>query len=105
MDVGRDALAAISEDLWLARQEGQLSVDVVETDREIIVRSAVAGVRSADLDIALTADTLTIRGERALDCQDYEDGVIHLAECYWGTFSRSIVLPHPVKPNEADAEM
>ena len=84
--------------------EGQLAVDVIETRENIIVRSAVAGLKPEDLDIHVTADLVTIRGQRKEE-KNYSDATVHFAECFWGTFSRSIVLPHAVKPDEADAAM
>ena len=45
---------------------------------------------------------VTIRGERK-QTREMNDATVHYQECFWGTFSRSIVLPHAVKPEEADA--
>src|SRR3989339_320713 len=90
------------EQEWFSHEEGQLSVDVIETHDALIVRSAIAGVDADDLDIALTNDTLTIRGKRQENIC-YEEGVIHVKECHFGTFSRSIVLPCSVNTEEVDA--
>lgn len=87
---------------WLTQSEGQLSVDVVETKTHVIVRSAIAGVRSEDLDIVLNEDTLTIRGQRHLE-QDYTQDQLVVQECHWGAFSRSIILPCHVDPDCVDA--
>ena len=87
---------------WFHEPEGQLSVDVIETPKQIIVRSAIAGVSGEDLDITLAHDTLTIRGRRHHE-QEHRHGVSHVQECYWGAFSRSIVLPSPVSQDETDA--
>ncbi|HBK34370.1 TPA: hypothetical protein DEP34_01120 [Candidatus Uhrbacteria bacterium] len=86
---------------WFGEPEGQLSVDVIETPQEIVVRSAIAGVRSSDLDITLSHDTLTIRGKR--HAHHEEQGTIHVQECYWGSFSRSIILPCLVESDSVDA--
>jgi HSP20 family protein len=97
-----DTPSALNQDAsWLGEPEGQLSVDVIETPQEIIVRSAIAGVSGADLDITLAHDTLTIRGKRHTHHE--EQGVIHVQECYWGSFSRSIILPCPVDGESVDA--
>lgn len=90
---------------WLEQNEGQLSVDVIETESEVIVRSAIAGVSSEELDISLSEDTLTIRGDRGHHCEDYEEDNLHVQECHWGTFSRSIILPSHVDPDSADATL
>jgi HSP20 family protein len=85
--------------------EGQLSVDVVESHDEILVRSAIAGVEVGDLDITVTPDTVTIRGKREHGCETRDDEMVHVEECFWGAFSRSVVLPHAVRPENADASL
>ncbi len=87
---------------WLSNTEGQLSVDVIETEKEVIIRSAIAGVRSEDLDITLNDDTLTIRGERHVE-QDHRSDQLVIQECHWGTFSRSIILPSHVDQDHVNA--
>lgn len=99
----RELSASTPEDAWLPEPEGQLSIDVIETDHEIIIRSAIAGARAEDFDINVTQDTITIRGRRTDGERLPESHVKHLEECYWGSFSRSIVLPCHVRPEEADA--
>lgn len=83
-------------------QEGQLSVDVVETPSDIIIRSTIAGVKPEDLDVNVTNDLVTIRGERK-KATEHHDATVHYEECFWGVFSRSVVLPAHVRPDEADA--
>lgn len=88
---------------WLSNSDGQLSVDVIETRKEIIVRSAIAGITADDLDISLSEDTLTIRGERQHNCEESQQDKVHIQECHWGSFSRSIILPSNVDPDSVDA--
>lgn len=88
---------------WLSVSEGQLAIDVVETPFQIIVRSAIAGIRVEDLDITLTDDTLTIRGSRHHKVTSHPQERIHVQECHWGSFSRSIILPAPVDSDHAEA--
>ncbi len=90
---------------WLASDEGQLSVDVLEDAQNIYVRSAIAGTRAEDLDISVTQDTLTIRGKRAHGCREIEEATMHVEECYWGDYSRTIVLPSHVAPEATDASL
>lgn len=88
----------------LSEEEGQLSVDVMETPEEIVVRSTIAGVQPENLQIQLTPDTLTIRGSRVGERE--APGTRHYAsECYWGKFSRSIILPHHVHTDAAKATL
>jgi HSP20 family protein len=100
-----DYLTELANEDWFSTTEGQLSVDVMETPDEIIVRSAIAGVPADDLDISVTADTLTIRGKRDHGCIESQDQTVHVRECYWGSFSRSVVLPCHIRPEEADATL
>jgi len=81
---------------------GQLAVDVYETKERLMVKGRVAGVNKSELDVSISDNTLTIRGTLSAG---NEDGVENyfLQECYWGEFSRSIVLPVPVKEDEIEA--
>lgn len=90
---------------WFSDTEGQLSVDVIETPSDIIVRSAIAGVSAENLDISVTSDTVTIRGTRAHGCEESDSRTEHVRECYWGAFSRSVVLPCHIRPEESDATL
>lgn len=81
---------------------GQLAVDVYETKEKLIVKGRVAGVNKSDLDVSISDNTLTIKGTLSAG---NEEGVENyfLQECYWGEFSRSLVLPVPVKEDEIEA--
>ncbi len=81
---------------------GQLAVDVYETKEKLVVKGRVAGVNKSDLDVSISDNTLTIKG--TLNAGN-EEGVENyfLQECYWGEFSRSLVLPVPVKEDEIEA--
>ena len=84
--------------------EGQLSVDVYQTQDDVFVKSTIAGVRAEDLDISINNDLVTIRGARHQDDKINADDYFY-QECYWGGFSRSIVLPVEVKAEEAEASL
>ena len=84
--------------------EGELAVDVYQTDDEIVVQSAIAGVKPEDLDITVERDTVTIRGERNNEVTEHTKNYFH-QECYWGAFSRQIILPEEVSPGGAEASM
>jgi HSP20 family protein len=81
---------------------GQLAVDVYETKEKLVVKGRVAGVNKSDLDVSISDNTLTIKGTLSAG---NEEGVENyfLQECYWGEFSRSLVLPVPVKEDEIEA--
>ncbi|MEK9165288.1 MAG: Hsp20/alpha crystallin family protein [Patescibacteria group bacterium] len=83
--------------------EGQLSVDVYQTEDEFVIKSVVAGVDPKDLDISISNDMITIRGNRHQLEEVAQENYLY-QECYWGAFSRSIILPQEVKTQEAQAE-
>lgn len=82
--------------------EGQLTVDVYETATHIIIKTIVAGVKKEDLEISLSRDMAIIRGRREAD-DGIEEGDYFHKELYWGTFSRTILLPTEVDIDRADA--
>ncbi|MFA6526233.1 MAG: Hsp20/alpha crystallin family protein [Candidatus Buchananbacteria bacterium] len=84
--------------------EAQLSCDVFENENNIIVKSTVAGVKPENLEIAISNDLLTIRGFREDEDQVADDNY-YCRECYWGAFSRSIVLPREVDQKKIDASL
>ena len=90
------------EQVWHNEVEGQLTVDVYQTPSEIVVKSTIAGVTIDDLDISITNDMVTVRGERKNDEEVPAQDYFH-QECYWGPFSRSIILPMDVDSEGASA--
>lgn len=82
--------------------EGELAIDVYVTPSAVVVRSAIAGVRPENLSISLHNDFLTIRGERSEEDTVEADRYV-VQECYWGSFSRSVILPVPVEARGAEA--
>ena len=87
---------------WGADAEGKLSVDVAETADEVLVVAPMAGAPPANVELHLYNDLLTIRAER--DCPVPVDANYFHQECYWGKFSRSIVLPVDVRAELAEAQ-
>lgn len=90
---------------WSALQtEGQLTVDIYERGDSIVIQSAVAGTDPNDLDITLTHDMITIKGTRKHVEEVNEDNYFY-RELYWGSFSRSIILPEEVDSDKAEASI
>ncbi len=89
---------------WLQEEaeEGQLTVDVYETPSEIVIKTMVAGVKPEDLDITINREMVTIRGKREEDRTVSGEDYFH-RELYWGTFSRTIMLPKEIDIEEAEA--
>ncbi len=83
-------------------EEGELSIDVYETPTEIVVKTMVAGVKPEDLDVAISRESVTIRGKREEDRTISREDYFH-RELYWGAFSRTIVLPAEIDVDEAEA--
>lgn len=79
----------------LLKAEGELVVDVYQTDKDVVVQTAVAGIKPEDIDITIEDDILTIRGERKEIIEESNKDYF-FQECFWGVFSRQIILPEEV---------
>ncbi len=82
--------------------DGELSVDVYQTPTHIVVKAMIAGVKPEDLDVTITRDMVTVRGKREQHTEG-ATGEFFFEELYWGSFSRTIVLPQEVEVEEAEA--
>lgn len=95
----------LPESDWMADDyEGQLAIDAYQTDDDIVIKAPIAGVKPDDLEVSVTDDMVNIKGER----QDIEAGSrdnYFCQECYWGTFSRSYVLPVAVDADKTEATL
>ena len=83
-------------------EEGELTIDVYQTSSEIVIKSMVAGVKPEDLDISITRDMVTIKGKRETERYIKDDDYFH-QELYWGSFSRTIMLPAEVDVEASEA--
>ena len=88
---------------WL-QSKGQLAVDVYETDDNFCVHSAIAGVDQANIDIFIEGEMLIIKGERKAPGNGQEKKFFY-KECYWGPFSRQIILPEDVEARKIKASL
>ncbi len=82
---------------------GELSVDVINTADNIVVKAMIAGVKPSDVDVDITRDSLTLRATRT-DEHEIEDENFHQRELYWGSFARTIILPEEVDVDLAEAK-
>jgi HSP20 family molecular chaperone IbpA len=89
---------------WInsAPEEGELNVDVFQNQNEIIIKTMVAGVKPEDLDVAISRDMVTVKGKRENERTVADDDYFH-RELYWGSFSRTIVLPQEIDVDAAEA--
>ena len=84
--------------------EGQLALDVYQTQHEIVILAPIAGVKMDDISVTVTEDVLTIKGKRYLEFNIPEEDYL-TQECFWGDFSRSIVLPSSADTTKINASM
>ncbi len=83
---------------------GQLTVDMYQTSGEIIIHAMLAGVGEDDLDVSIAQDMITIKGKRKSTKEVSEENYFY-KELYWGSFSRSILLPQEIDPENAEASL
>ena len=72
------------------------------TPNEIVIKAIVAGVKPDGLDISISRDMVTIRGKRE-EVREVEEEDYYYKELYWGSFSRTVLLPQEIEVEEATA--
>jgi len=87
---------------WLEEYEGQLAIDAFQTEDNVVIKAPIAGVSPEELEISITDEVVTIKGERK-DEQVAQKDNYFCQECYWGAFSRSYILPVAVDATKAEA--
>ncbi|EKE15526.1 MAG: Small heat shock protein [uncultured bacterium] len=94
----------MEEETYSSDAEGQLTIDVYQTENDIIIKSTIAGVKPEDLDVTINNDMVIIKGERKNEEKITADNYYY-QECYWGGFSRSVVLPVEIISDKAEASL
>lgn len=89
---------------WLNDFEGQLNIDMYQTKDNVIIKSTIAGVRPEDIDITVANDMVTIKGSRKKEENIVQDDYFY-QECYWGNFSRSVIIPVDIDSEEIEADL
>lgn len=89
---------------WLSDYEGQLNIDMYQTKDNVIIKSTIAGVRPEDMDITVANDMVTIKGARRREETVSEDDYFY-QECYWGNFSRSVIIPVDIDSEHIEADL
>jgi HSP20 family protein len=85
--------------------DSTLAVDVYETDTDVVVKMPVAGIKPDDLDISVTGDTVTVKGETRVEDEDNDNKRnYYYREVRYGSFARSVTLPAPVQSDKAEAK-
>lgn len=95
-----------AEDQWMNKveDEGQLAVDVFQTEDALILVAPIAGVSDANLEVSITDEIISVRGTRTQP-ENVPQENYFVQECYWGSFSRSYVLPVAIDPDAAAAQL
>ncbi len=101
-NITEEAPVAPAEKIF--EETGELVVDVFETNADFVVLAAIAGIQIKDLDISLEKDMMVIKGNRC-DPHEGADKKYFYQECYWGPFSRKVVLPENIDIDKADAQI
>jgi HSP20 family protein len=79
------------------------AIDMYQTDDEIVVKASLPGFNADDVQINITGDVLTLRGEVKHD-EEKKEKAWHMREQRWGSFERSVALPTPVVADRANAD-
>jgi HSP20 family protein len=82
---------------------GSINLDMMQTEDDVVVKASIPGVKADDINISVTGDTLTIRGEVKSE-EEVKEADYHMREIRQGTFARSVLLPCPVVSDKAKAE-
>jgi HSP20 family protein len=93
----------MSPRLWRAEGEWAFPVDVYETDEAVVVKAALPGMNPDDVEISLSNDALTIRGEVKQE-EKTERENYYRRELRYGSFARTVPLPTRVDQERAEAE-
>lgn len=89
---------------WMNDYEGALNIDMYQTKDNVIIKSTIAGVRPDDIDITVANDMVTIKGTRQREENISQDDYFY-QECYWGSFSRSVIVPVDIDSEEIEADL
>lgn len=89
---------------WMSDFEGQLNIDMYQTRDNVIIKSTIAGVRPEDIDITVANDMVTIKGSRRKEENIPQDDYFY-QECYWGNFSRSVIIPVDIDSESIEADL
>lgn len=83
-------------------EDAELAIDMHQTPTEIVVKTMVAGVRPEDLQISISREMITIKGTRNA-YKESGDSDFFTQELYWGSFTRTIMLPQEIDADNAEA--
>lgn len=79
------------------------AIDMYQTDEELVVKASIPGYKAENVQISVTGDVLTLRGEVKQE-DEKKEKAWHIREQRWGSFERSVALPTQVVADKAKAE-
>jgi HSP20 family protein len=79
------------------------AIDMYQTDDEIVVKASLPGVKADEVQINITGEVLTLKGETK-QVEEKKDKAWHMREQRWGAFERAVILPTDVVADKAKAE-
>lgn len=103
---GRTPIEVKMEDDDIVEEElGQVALDILDCRDIIVIIAPIAGMDTENVDISISRNILTISGERRRpDIYDSAERIV-VEECFYGPFSRSVILPENLAFNKIRADM
>jgi HSP20 family protein len=105
----RDAMDRLFDDAFM-RPSSQMgsnwqapAVDMYQTDDEIVIKAALPGIKADEVQISVTGEALTLKGEVKQE-EETQEKAYHIREQRWGAFERTIMLPTDVVADKAKAD-
>lgn len=96
-----------TDEMWIDASnegyEGQLAVDVYQDKKNLYIKAIVGGIEPDAIEVHLNNDMITIKGKRIQPDESITSDQYYIQECYWGGFSRSIILPVDVQNDQVSA--
>jgi HSP20 family protein len=87
---------------WPELGIGELPIDMYQTDNDVVVKASLPGVKPEEVDISITGDTITIKGEHKEEKEVKEEDYLRRERRY-ASFNRSLMVPVSVKSDKAEA--
>jgi len=98
----REAEKQFEQEWFSETSQGQLIIDLYDKGDSLVIESTIAGVNPEDVDITVEPDLIVIKGARKQQTRIDKDNYYY-QECFWGKFSRTLVLPCAIKPDKVKA--
>jgi HSP20 family protein len=94
---------AFTRPIGNVNQWGAPAIDLYQTEKNVVVKAALPGLKAEDVQISVTGEVLTLKGEFK-QAQEVKDATYHVKEQRYGSFERSVMLPTEVETDKAKAD-